>query len=176
VIKDYFEQSAALQSSVQEVKKYHNQILLDLFDDDKHEVFVAVKALFSEMEYFLANNKSPNYNFVYDQIVSYGELISTTILAHFMNHQSIKTHWLDVRNFIKTDATYRDANVDWDLTQKNISKNIKRKVLNITQGFIGSDENNFTTTLGAKARITPLQFLHTAWAPKVSPYGKTCPA
>ncbi len=148
VIKDYFEQSAALQSSVQEVKKYHNQILLDLFDDDKHEVFMAVKALFSEMEYFLANNKSPNYNFVYDQIVSYGELISTTILAHFMNHQSIKTHWLDVRNFIKTDATYRDANVDWDLTQKNISKNIKRKVLNITQGFIGSDENNFTTTLG----------------------------
>ncbi len=148
VIKDYFEKSAALQSSVQEVKKYHNQILLDLFDDDKHEVFVAVKVLFSEMEYFLSNNKSPNYNFVYDQIVSYGELISTTILAHFMNHMNVKTNWIDVRNFIKTDATYRDANVDWDLTQKNISKNIKKKILNITQGFIGSDENNFTTTLG----------------------------
>lgn len=148
VIKDYFEKSAALQSSVQEVKKYHNQILLDLFDDDKHEVFSAVKALFAEMEYFLSNNKSPNYNFVYDQIVSFGELISTTILAHFMNHQGIKTHWLDVRHFVKTDATYRDANVDWDLTQKNISRNVKRKSLNITQGFIGSDENNFTTTLG----------------------------
>jgi aspartate kinase len=60
----------------------------------------------------------------------------------------IKTQWLDVRNFIKTDTTYRDANVDWDLTQKNISKNVKKKILNVTQGFLGSDENNFTTTLG----------------------------
>jgi aspartate kinase len=148
VIKDYFDKSAALQSSVQEVKKYHNQILLDLFDDEKHAAFAAVNSLFADMEYFLKTNKSPNYNFVYDQIVSFGELISTTILAHFMNHQHIKTNWIDVRNFIKTDATYRDANVDWDATQKNISKHVKKKILNITQGFLGSDPNNFTTTLG----------------------------
>jgi len=148
VIKDYFEKSAALQSSVQEVKKYHNQILLDLFEEDKHPVFEAVKTLFSDLEYFLKNNKSPNYNFVYDQIVSYGELISSTILSHFMNHAGMKNTWIDVRNFIKTDATYRDAEVDWELTQKNITKNIKKKNLNITQGFLGSDDNNFTTTLG----------------------------
>jgi aspartate kinase len=148
VIKDYFDKSSALQSSVQEVKKYHNQILMDLFEDDQHPVFTAVKAQFSDLDYFLAHNKSPNYNFVYDQVVSYGELISTTILAHFMNHMDIKTEWIDVRNFIKTDSNYRDATVDWDLTQKNISKNVKRKRLNITQGFLGSDENNFTTTLG----------------------------
>lgn len=148
VIKDYFDKSAALQSSVQEVKKYHNQILLDLFEDDKNAVFTAVNALFSDLEYFLAHNKSPNYNFVYDQIVSYGELISTTILSHFMNHMGIQTQWIDVRSFVKTNSNYRDAEVDWDLTQKNISKNVKRKILNITQGFLGSDENNFTTTLG----------------------------
>lgn len=148
VIKDYFEQSAALKSSVQEVRKFHNQILLDLFEEDKHEVFSAVNRLFSELELFLSQNKSPNYNFVYDQVVSVGELVSTTILAHYMEYRGIKTHWIDVRQFIKTDNTYRDANVDWALTQKNISKNIKKKVLNITQGFLGSDENNFTTTLG----------------------------
>ena len=148
VIKDYFDKSAALQSSVQEVKKYHNQILLDLFEDDKNAVFAAVKEQFSDLEYFLAHNKSPNYNFVYDQVVSYGELISTTILSHFMNYMGIKTQWLDVRNFIKTNSNYRDAEVDWELTQKNISKNVKRKTVNITQGFLGSDENNFTTTLG----------------------------
>ena len=148
VIKDYFDKSSSLQSSVQEVKKYHNQILLDLFEDDSNPVFSAVKAQFSDLDYFLAHNKSPNYNFVYDQVVSYGELISTTILAHFMNHMGINTQWIDVRNFIKTDSNYRDATVDWDLTQKNISKNVKRKILNITQGFLGSDENNFTTTLG----------------------------
>ena len=148
VIKNYFDKSPELQSSVQEVKKYHNEILLDLFEDDKNPVFTAVNAQFSDLEYFLSHNKSPNYNSVYHQIVSYGELISTTILSHFMNFMGIKTQWLDVRNFIKTDSNYRDAEVDWDLTQKNISKNVKGKILNITQGFLGSDENNFTTTLG----------------------------
>ena len=148
VIKNYFDKSPALQSSVQEVKKYHNQILLDLFEDEKNAVFTDVNTLFVELNTFLSQNKSPNYNFVYDQIVSYGELISTTIISHYMNFMGIKTHWLDVRNFIKTDNNYRDANVDWELTQKNISKNVKRKNLNVTQGFLGSDENNFTTTLG----------------------------
>lgn len=148
VIKNYFDKSAELNSSVQEVKKYHNQILLDLFEDEKNEVFTAVNKQFSDLEYFLANNKSPNYNFVYDQIVSFGELISTTILSYFMNFKGIKTQWLDVRNFIKTNSNYRDAEVDWELTQKNISKNVKQNSLNITQGFLGSDENNFTTTLG----------------------------
>ncbi len=136
VIKNYFDKSPELQSSVQEVKKYHNEILLDLFEDDKNDVFAAVNTQFSDLEYFLNHNKSPNYNFVYDQIVSYGELISTTILSHFMNFMGIKTQWLDVRNFIKTDSNYRDAEVDWELTQKNISKNVK-----------GTSEN-FTTTLG----------------------------
>ena len=148
VIKNYFDKSPELQSSVQEVKKYHNQILLDLFEDEKNVVFADINSLFAELDHFLSQNKSPNYNFVYDQVVSYGELISTTIVSHYMSFMGIKTQWLDVRNFIKTDNNYRDANLDWDLTQKNISKNVKKKILNVTQGFLGSDDNNFTTTLG----------------------------
>ena len=148
VVKDYIEKASSLQSSIQEVKKYHNQILLDLFEDDKNPVFKAVNDLFADLDYFLSHNKSPNYNFVYDQIVSYGELISTTILSHYMNYRNLKTTWMDVRNYIKTDATYRDAEVNWELTQKSISKIAKKKTLHITQGFIGSDENGFTTTLG----------------------------
>lgn len=148
VIKNYFERLAELQSSLQDVKKYHNQILLDLFEDDKNAVFAAINQLFSDLEGFLKSNKSPNYNFVYDQIVSFGEIISTTIISHYFNYRGLKNQWLDVRNFIKTDTTYRDAIVDWEQTQKLISKNVKKKVLNITQGFLGSDENNFTTTLG----------------------------
>lgn len=148
VIKNYFEKSPALQASVQEVKKYHNQILMDLFEDENHAVFADVNAVFAELDFFLNQNKSPNYNFVYDQIVSFGELIATKIISHYMTFMGLKTQWLDVRNFIKTDNNYRDASVDWDLTQKNIAKKVKKKVLNITQGFLGSDENNFTTTLG----------------------------
>jgi len=148
VIKNYFDKSPELQSSIQEVKKYHNQILLDLFEDDKNAVFKDVNSFFAELDHFVSQNKSPNYNFVYDQIVSFGELISTTIISHYMGFSGIKTQWIDVRTLIKTDANYRDANVNWDATQKLISKNVKKKILNVTQGFLGSDENNFTTTLG----------------------------
>lgn len=148
VIKNYFDKSAELQASVQEVKKYHNQILMDLFiDDENNAVFAAVNSIFANLEGFLQHNKSPNYNFVYDQVVSLGEIISTTIVSHYFNFRGLKNQWIDVREYIKTDNNYRDATVDWDLTQKNI-KALKKKTLNITQGFLGSDENNFTTTLG----------------------------
>ena len=148
VIKNYFDKSPELQSSIQEVKKYHNQILLDLFEDDKNVVFNDVNSLFAELDHFINQNKSPNYNFVYDQIVSFGELISTTIVSHYMSFMGMKTQWIDVRNLIKTDNNYRDANVDWETTQKLIARDVKKKILNVTQGFLGSDENNFTTTLG----------------------------
>ncbi len=148
VVKNYFDKSPELKASIQEVKKYHIQILLDLFDDENHKVFSAVTAIFNDLEYFLEHNKSPNYNFVYDQVVSLGEIISTTIVSHYFNHVGLSNQWLDVREFIKTDNTYRDAVVNWEQTQKLISKNVKKKNLNITQGFLGSDENSFTTTLG----------------------------
>ncbi|CAM4083911.1 aspartate kinase [Flavobacterium antarcticum] len=148
VIKDYFDQAKSLQASVQEVKKYHYEIIMDLFDTENHPVFKQVNHLFGELDHFLNHNKSPNYSFVYDQMVSYGELLSSTILSHYFTSQNIQNNWIDVRNFIKTDSNYRDASVNWEVTQKNISNGIQKKVLNITQGFIGSDENNFTTTLG----------------------------
>lgn len=148
VIKNYFEKSNELHSSLQEVKKYHYQILMDLFEDEEHDVYFAVNSHFADLEYFIRSNKSPNYNFVYDQVVSYGEIISTTIVSHYFAQAGLKNNWIDVRNFIKTDNTYRDANVDWEKTQQLIAKGVKKKALNITQGFLGSDENNFTTTLG----------------------------
>lgn len=148
VIKNYFEKSSEFHASLQEVRKYHNQILLDLFEDEDHDVFFAVNSHFADLEYFLRSNKSPNYNFVYDQVISFGEIVSTTIVSHYFNEKGLKNNWIDVRNLIKTDSAYRDANVDWEHTQKLILKGIKKKSLNITQGFLGSDENNFTTTLG----------------------------
>lgn len=148
VINNYFDKSPELHSSLQDVKKYHNQILLDLFDDEEHDVYFAVNSHFADLEYFLRSNKSPNYNFVYDQVICYGEIVSTTIVSHYFNHIGLKTNWIDVRNFIKTNNNYRDADVDWERTQQFISKGINKKALSITQGFLGSDDNNFTTTLG----------------------------
>jgi aspartate kinase len=93
-------------------------------------------------------NKSPDYNFVYDQVIGYGELVSTTIVSEYLNDVGLKNQWLDVRDFIKTDNYYRSAHVDWEASQERIATQFNRTQLNITQGFLGSDANNFTTTLG----------------------------
>lgn len=148
VIKNYFENKPELQSAIQDVKKYHNQILLDLFENDNHPVFKKVTTFFDELSAFLNTNKSPDYNFVYDQVIGYGELISTLILSDYFNSIGLKNNWIDVREQIKTDNYYRRGNVNWEDTQRLITANFNTAVLNITQGFLGSDTNNFTTTLG----------------------------
>lgn len=148
VIKNYFENKAELQSALHEVIKFHNEILLDLFDNDNHEIFNAIKTLFDELNLFFKSNKSPDYNYVYDQTIGFGELISTTIISQYLNEIGLKNNWIDVREFIKTDNYYRRSNVNWEQTQDNISTKLNPSVLNITQGFLGSDANNFTTTLG----------------------------
>nr|WP_321246490.1 aspartate kinase [uncultured Psychroserpens sp.] len=148
VIKNYFDNKSELQSSIQEVKTYHNEILVDLFESTQHPVFKKVSSIFQDLDSFLSRNKSPDYNFVYDQVIGFGELTSTTIISGYLNEIGLKNNWLDVREFIKTDDYYRRSNVDWEQTQNNIKTNFDTTVLNITQGFLGSDANNFTTTLG----------------------------
>lgn len=148
VIGNYFNNQAELQAALQDVIKYHNQIIIDLFENERHSVFNTVKTLFEELKAFLKTNKSPDYNFVYDQVIGYGELVSTTIISAYLNEVGYKNNWIDVRQLIKTDDYYRRANVNWDQTQTNILTHINTNQLNITQGFLGSDKNNFTTTLG----------------------------
>ncbi|MFS4482436.1 aspartate kinase [Hyunsoonleella sp. 2307UL5-6] len=148
VLKNYFENKAELSSAIQDVIKYHNTILLDLFEDESHPIFKKIIYLFKELDDFFKTNKSPDYNYVYDQTVSYGELVSTTIISAYLNTIDIQNNWLDARTHIKSDNYYRRANVDWEATQHNITTSFNKKTLNITQGFISSDANNFTTTLG----------------------------
>ena len=148
VIKNYFENKSQLQSALQEIKKYHKDILLDLFENENHPAFKKVALLFDELNNFLATNKSPDYNFVYDQVIGFGELVSTTIISDYLNTINIKNNWIDVRTQIKTDRYYRRANVNWEETQRLITSKFNKTILNITQGFLGSDSNNFTTTLG----------------------------
>ena len=148
VIDHYFNSKHQLQSSIQDVKKYHNAILLDLFENESHEVFKVVSNLFKELSDLFSRNKSPDYSFVYDQTIGFGELVSTTIVSYYLNHKGVQNSWLDVRELIKTDNYYRDAKVQWEATQSKISSAINSNILYITQGFLGSDTNNFTTTLG----------------------------
>jgi len=148
VVKNYFNNKNELQYSINEVMSFHNEILLKLFTNENHEIYNEVKIVFENLKGFLNRNKSPDYSFVYDQIVSNGELLSTKIINAYLNYKGIASNWVDSRDLIKTDSNYRDSDLIWDLTQKNISNKIDKKLLNITQGFIASDENNFNTTLG----------------------------
>lgn len=140
--------SGKYNDSLQPIKEFHHKILLDLFGDKEIKVFKKVKEYFQEMENFLNHNRSQQYDFVYDQVVIYGELLSTTIVSEYLSSKAVKNDWLDARKCIKTDSTYRDAQVRWDETQSRITQNVKKDHLTITQGFIGSDSNNFSTTLG----------------------------
>ena len=136
VVKNYFENKNELQYSINQIFEFHNTVLLELFSEKNYEVFNDIKLIFDNLKVFLKRNKSPNYSFVYDQVVPCGEILSTKIISAFLNLSGVKSNWLDSRELIKTDSNYRDADIDWKLTQKNISENIDKKKLNITQGFI----------------------------------------
>ena len=148
IVDAYFHDKKAVPAAIGEVEQFHQNILQDLFEDNSHPVYASVQTLFDEVRGFLAWNKSPHYNFVYDQVVGYGELLSTVIISEYLNMSGLKNNWIDVRNLIKTDANYRDVRVHWERTQEMISNHVDQSKLNITQGFLGSDDNNFTTTLG----------------------------
>ncbi|MDB2342955.1 aspartate kinase [Flavobacteriaceae bacterium] len=148
IIEQYFQDKTKTPAALLPLKEYHLQIVNDLFQEQKAEVVAVVHELFEELHAFLKSNKSPDYSFVYDQVVSFGELLSTTIIHYFLLNQGMDSFWLDARNCIKTDDYYRAANLNWELTQSNIQSQIGTASLVITQGFIGSNSNNFTTTLG----------------------------
>lgn len=148
VIHNYFKEKDKLTESINVLKDFHYDIIRELFSNENHPVYWKVDGLFAELVSFLERNKSPKHSFVYDQVVSFGELISTTIISQYLNDNGIKNTWIDVRNLIKTDSNYRDAGINWEETQENITNNVNKSLLNITQGFMGSDANFFTTTLG----------------------------
>ena len=148
LVETYLNDRGQLKTVVQELERFHFEIIDELLDKDKDPLKEKVKALTQELLQFLEHNKSPNYSFVYDQTVSFGELISTTIIAYYLKAIGLPALWLDARKCVKTDSYYRDANLDWEETQKQIKAQVNGSNLIISQGFIGSDSNNFTTTLG----------------------------
>ena len=148
IIEQYFRDRTKIQPSILELKAYHIKIIEDLFNLDNFEVLSIVHQLFEDLNVFIKQNKSPDYSFVYDQVVSFGELLSTTIIHHYLVSKSLDSTWLDARNCIKTDDYYRAANINWELTLSNVQAQVGKASLIVTQGFIGSTSNNFTTTLG----------------------------
>ena len=144
-VQNYFDKTD-YQSEIEKVKQNHLEISRGLFQEN-HPVFAEISLFFDDIESFLRRNKSPNYNFVYDQVVSCGEMISSKILSEYLNDIQFRNVWLDARDYVKTDSNYREGNINWEETQRKISE-LDRNICFVTQGFIGSEANNFTVTLG----------------------------
>ena len=147
VLELYLKNNQEYLKKIDQIFIFHDKICRDLFPKN-HNVFSGLKNIITKLVSFLKNNKSPNYSFVYDQTVSYGELISTFIINSYFVEEKLETNFIDARNCIKTDSNYRGGNIIWDKTNENIRDNIKINELNLTQGFIASDKNNFNVTLG----------------------------
>ncbi len=145
VVKVYFE-GKEYSSIINKIENHHLEIAKELFDE-KEKIFEDIKIFFSDISSFLRRNKSPNYNFVYDQVVSCGELISTKIVSAYLNQAEISNTWLDIRDYIKSDSNYREGKINWELTQEQFKDFDSSKVY-VTQGFLAADPNYFTVTLG----------------------------
>jgi aspartate kinase len=133
------------------LKAFHFKLMDELFEDHKNPVFNDVANSFVEIEWLLEEEPDDSRDYIYDQIVSIGELVSTKIVAAYLNVIGIFSIWTDARNYIHTDNNYREATVIWDKTEQAIKKQLPSlldKGVVITQGFIGSTSENFTSTLG----------------------------
>ncbi|MFZ4520190.1 MAG: aspartate kinase [Bacteroidales bacterium] len=162
LLHDYMNNdSLAVVDSFQKIRESHFSILRDLFDDGEHPVYGEVDSLFNQLRGYirrghLYKGQHHEYDFEYDQVVSFGELISASILHHYLVASGCNAKLFNVRDLVKTDSLYRDARVDWNTTEGLIQNSIQGYFSNnagsspvaVTQGFIGSDPRGHTTTLG----------------------------
>ena len=148
VVHSFFENNEQFPQDLQKVREDHHRIIEDLFESESALISQRVNALFDGVLTFLNTTDIKEYSLVYDQVVSVGELVSSTIISDYMEREGMENTWLDSRECIKTDSYFRDANIYWTDTEAAIQQAVNGKSTLISQGFIGSAPNGLTTTLG----------------------------
>ncbi|MEN8118236.1 MAG: aspartate kinase [Bacteroidota bacterium] len=148
LVKAYFDKDEPMWNIYKQFTGFHNEICNDLFGTGN--IPQPVLNLYSGLEKKLNSVPSHDFNFEYDQVVSYGEMVSTQIISEYLNSVSVKNQWIDIRSCLITNDVYRDASVEWEWTEKLCRKvfNFENQNLYISQGFIGATLSNLTTTLG----------------------------
>lgn len=134
------------------IEEQHVNVAEALLGTKDHPLFIQLQQFFTEAEWTLGEKPLRTYDYYYDQLVSLGELLSTSIVSAFFNNVGIHNTWLDVRDIFRTDDNFRDANIDWIYTQRQVTEKVVPLFNNtnivITQGFIGSTDQNESVTLG----------------------------
>lgn len=139
-----------------QIKEYHDEITRQLFPNDNKEPEIRTGALWNELERISGSEVTGTSAEIYDRMIVFGELISSVIVSEYLNRQGIENTWCDIRTVLRTDSVFRDASIDWEVSEKQSDAILKpllksvggiRPVV-VTQGFIGSDDLGRSTSLG----------------------------
>jgi aspartate kinase len=149
VVKSYFNRKPDLMQNLNTVKDFHRNIVNELYENSD-EINKKLDAKFRNLDEILQEKPSLSYDFEYDRIVSFGEILSTLIVSDYLNTQGCKNQFIDIRSCLKSDDNYREGNVNFELSKKFVNDilNFSNTQLYITQGFIAGTITNQTTTLG----------------------------
>ena len=149
LVNAYYNNDKAMTDIFKRIRHYHEDIIEQLALNREDE-YGLVNELFDSLRFRLEETPSMNFDYEYDQIVSYGELVSTALVSSFFNSCGLDNVWVDIRKCLITDDTYRDANVNWELSEIHVRKTFEglNGNLVITQGFLGGTTTRHTTTLG----------------------------
>ncbi len=151
VVNAHAQKTGEAHALYQQVKDAHYQIIADLFSAD-HEIYTLVNDIFVEGEWVLDEEPYEDYDYMYDQVVTIGELVSTRIVAAYLSQAGLPTTWLDSRDVFSCDNTFREGRITWDKTIAQVNQKVpplfEASNFVLTQGFIASTSENFTISLG----------------------------
>lgn len=150
VVNAFWKKTGDAQKHLDKIKANHAELVEGLLGKD-HPILDDLNDIYTEVEWVIEGEPQDSYDYIYDQIVSAGEFLSSRILSAFLQKSGIANTWLDARDVIRTDDHWREPAIIWDDTERKIQKKVApmlEKGLVVTQGFIGSTKDNNTTTLG----------------------------
>ena len=134
------------------VKNNHLNIAKYLLVTHYNEAIKRLSDFFTEVEWLLHDKPVRSYDYYYDQVVCAGELLSSCLVSAWLNEAGVANQWIDVRDVIRTDDSFRDGVIDWNFTTARINEVVapvlEKKGIIVTQGFIGATQENESTTLG----------------------------
>ncbi|ASZ13584.1 aspartate kinase [Chitinophaga pendula] len=153
VAQNYFMRKREIAAQLlYNIEQQHIQVAEGLLGTKDHPLYTQLQQFFTEAEWTLGEKPIRNFDYYYDQLVSLGELLSTAIVSAYFNMAGLPNVWLDVRDIFRTDDNFRDGNIDWEVTGRQVNEKVfpifNTMNLVITQGFIGSTDQNESVTLG----------------------------
>lgn len=147
IVNAYF-QDENYENKMNTLLQSHIDFAVELFENESEAIVQKITSIIDSALEFLNQNTVKNYDYIYDQTVSLGEILSTTIVSDYLLYRGLDSKWVDIRPIIKTNSQHRAARIDWELTKESLRNTFYGDDLFLTQGFIASSSEGSTTTLG----------------------------